>query len=62
MLEIAGAPPPGLTFIDLVPMFDDAGPEELFIDNCHFGDRGNDLIAREMVATITRLIAARLGR
>ncbi|MCA9774300.1 MAG: hypothetical protein KC466_17915 [Myxococcales bacterium] len=37
----------GARFEDLTGIFDDLGPtDEVFLDSVHFGDRGNDLVAR----------------
>lgn len=59
---LRGLDEPGLTVLDLVPMFDDAGPAELFIDNCHFGDRGNHMIAKKILESLPPLIRRRLRR
>ncbi|MCS6977610.1 MAG: SGNH/GDSL hydrolase family protein [Gemmatales bacterium] len=43
----------GFLFLDLTDVFDHLdGQTEVFIDGCHFGDRGNDLIARALADRI----------
>jgi endonuclease IV len=38
---------PGFRFVYTTKVFDGCGDDvDVFIDTCHFGDRGNDLIAR----------------
>ena len=40
---------PNLHFVDLTPVFDDLDPStDVFIDGCHFGDRGNERIAQAL--------------
>ncbi len=48
---------PRYHFWDLTPLFDDASGPDIFIDRCHFGDRGYDLIAqrlRDLLAPVLR--------
>ena len=41
---------PNFHFIDLTDIFDELDSDtDVFLDGCHFGDRGNDLIARALV-------------
>jgi lysophospholipase L1-like esterase len=45
---------PGYHFIDLTDIFDAVGSDaEIFLDGCHFGDRGNDMIARALASRLT---------
>lgn len=57
---LSGISLPGYHFVDLTPLFDDAGPTDFFIDNCHFGDRGHDRIAQVLRDRLTPLLKARM--
>ena len=47
----------GFHFVDTTSVFDGCGDEvDIFIDSCHFGDRGNDLIARSLCGHVLRII------
>ena len=47
----------GLSFLDLTTIFDQV-KEDVFLDNLHPGDRGNDLIARRLAETVRRVLEA----
>ena len=47
----------GLSFLDLTPVFDQV-KEDVFLDNVHPGDRGNELIARRLAETVRRILEA----
>lgn len=50
---------PGFSFVDLTQIFDDLDPsQEVFIDGCHFGDRGNDLIAQALARHVAPFLPA----
>lgn len=51
---------PHYHFWDLTPLFDTAGRADIFIDRCHFGDRGHDLIAQKMRELLAPILRARL--
>jgi lysophospholipase L1-like esterase len=54
----ADLPSEGL--LDLTPIFDSQTAEvDVFIDGCHFGDRGNDLIARALHEHVQLLLKRR---
>jgi lysophospholipase L1-like esterase len=45
---------PNYQFLDLTGCFDQLdGETDVFLDGCHFGDRGNDLIARAIAQHLT---------
>jgi lysophospholipase L1-like esterase len=53
---------PRLYFADVSTVFDACDDQvELFIDTAHFGDRGNDLIARRLRGQILEIIKKRLA-
>jgi lysophospholipase L1-like esterase len=53
---------PGFRFIDTTGVFDACGNGvDIFIDTCHFGDRGNDLIARLLNRCILPMVRERFG-
>jgi lysophospholipase L1-like esterase len=44
-------------FLDLTGLFDELGAEtRIFLDNYHFGDRGNDMIAKAIARSVLPLI------
>ena len=45
----------GLLFLDLTPVFDEV-EQDVFLDNVHPGDRGNELIARRLAETVRRIL------
>jgi lysophospholipase L1-like esterase len=48
-------------FVDLSRVFDDLdGSTEVFLDSCHFGDRGNERIAKALADALTPLLNQRL--
>jgi lysophospholipase L1-like esterase len=49
-------------FWDLTGIFDKANGTDIFIDRCHFGDRGHDLIARHLQELLTPVLRTRLER
>ena len=49
---------PNYDFVDMTTVFDDCGDDiDIFIDTAHFGDRGNDLIARSLCNHVLPVIA-----
>lgn len=57
--SLAGANLVGFRFVDLSGVFDAASPEdEIFLDSYHFGDRGNERIARALSEAIADELAA----
>jgi hypothetical protein len=51
----------GFRFVDTTQVFDGCGNDtDIFIDTCHFGDRGNDLIARLLNDSLFPIVQARL--
>jgi lysophospholipase L1-like esterase len=49
LAEVKRPQRPHYHFFDLTPIFDDCdAATDIFIDRCHFGDRGHDLIARRL--------------
>ena len=51
---------PGLRFADATGIFDAVNDDvDLFVDSCHFGDRGYDAIARWLCAQIVPVLAGR---
>ncbi len=51
---------PGFSFLDLTTSFDACdGSVDIFIDTAHFGDRGNDLIAQNLLGPILGRIEKR---
>jgi len=68
LAEVFGAPAgalrgDGSLWLDHADVFDGrpAG-EEIFLDAYHFGDRGNDLMARRLLADLAPLLARRLQK
>lgn len=54
---------PGFYFADLSAIFDALGPaDEIFLDSYHFGDRGNEQVARALARAVRPLIGTRLER
>lgn len=54
---------PGFHFVDTSSVFDDSdGETGCFLDTCHFGDRGNDMIARCLRGHVLPIIEDRLAR
>lgn len=54
---------PQYHFFDLSALFDDAdGQTDIFLDRCHFGDRGYDLIARRLRDLLEPVLKARQQR
>jgi hypothetical protein len=52
---------PGFSFVDTTSCFDACGGNiDIFIDTAHFGDRGNDLIAQNLLGPILGRIEKRL--
>jgi lysophospholipase L1-like esterase len=50
-------------FFDLSGVFDECdGQTDVFIDRCHFGDRGHDLIARRLVELLRPILEERKKR
>jgi hypothetical protein len=50
----------GFFFVDMTPVFDACGADiDIFIDTAHFGDRGNDLIARSLCEHVLSVIPAK---
>ena len=47
----------GFSFLDLTTVFDQV-KEDVFLDNLHPGDRGNELIARRLAETVGRVLEA----
>lgn len=48
---------PRFHFVDLTDVFDDSGPDtEIFLDSYHFGDRGNERIARALYRELAPLL------
>lgn len=54
---LAGLGAGNFSYLDLSTMFDQAGEEDIFLDSYHFGDRGNELVARELYQGIVPLLA-----
>ncbi len=52
---------PHYSFWDLTGVFDSDG-SDMFIDRCHFGDRGHDVIARRLRDLLAPVLQARLKR
>jgi lysophospholipase L1-like esterase len=53
---------PGYRFVDLTALFDAIDQHtDIFIDGCHFGDRGHDAIALALRDALEAQIASRLG-
>lgn len=51
---------PGLYFADATATFDEMGDDvDVFVDSCHFGDRGYDAIARWLCARIVPIVGGR---
>jgi lysophospholipase L1-like esterase len=59
---LAGLKLPRFQFWDLTGVFDTAGDSDFFIDRCHFGDRGHDLIARDLSKRLDPILRARLKK
>ena len=54
---------PGFHFVDTTTVFDTCDSSvDLFIDTCHFGDRGNDLIAQRLRGPVLTIMKERLLR
>jgi lysophospholipase L1-like esterase len=51
---------PRYHFWDLTGLFDDDKGSDIFIDRCHFGDRGHDQIARHLRERLAPLLRVRL--
>jgi hypothetical protein len=52
---------PGFSFVDATTSFDACdGNVDIFIDTAHFGDRGNDLVAQNLLGPILARIEKRL--
>ena len=56
---MAGVKSPHFHFWDLTGVFDTQIESEIFIDQCHFGDRGNELIARRMSESLAPILTMR---
>ncbi|HEX3549294.1 MAG TPA: SGNH/GDSL hydrolase family protein [Candidatus Elarobacter sp.] len=57
---LAALDAPGLHVADATAIFDAAGDDvDLFVDSCHFGDRGYDAIARWLCARVVPILDAR---
>jgi hypothetical protein len=53
---------PGFSLVDMTNSFDACdGKTDIFIDTAHFGDRGNDLIAQNLLGPILGRIGQRLA-
>ncbi|MDQ3815528.1 MAG: hypothetical protein M3347_16550 [Armatimonadota bacterium] len=50
---------PGYHYFDLTGIFDNDKGTDIFIDGCHFGDRGHDLIAQALRDRLTPVLKAR---
>jgi hypothetical protein len=50
---------PHFSFWDLTGVFDGEGGSDVFIDRCHFGDHGHDLIARRLRDLLAPVLRAR---
>jgi lysophospholipase L1-like esterase len=51
---------PGLHVADATGAFDEAGADvDLFVDSCHFGDRGYDALARWLLERVVPIVGAR---
>ena len=49
-------------FVDLSGVFDDYGSDaDIFVDSFHFGDRGNEIIARSLFEDIRSLVLRDAG-
>jgi hypothetical protein len=60
---LAGVKRPHYHFLDLTPVFDNCDAEtDVFIDRCHFGDRGHDLIARRLRELLDPILKDRRQR
>lgn len=44
-----------LHYLNLSSVFDESAKEEIFIDSYHFGDRGNEIIARAIANSVIRI-------
>jgi hypothetical protein len=49
---------PNLHFVDLCAVFDESG-EPMFMDLCHFGDRGNKIIGEFLATTVLEILDSR---
>jgi len=56
---LSGLKLPRYHFWDLTPMFDGVSGQDIFIDRCHFGDRGHDLIAQRLHELLGPVLQAR---
>jgi lysophospholipase L1-like esterase len=59
--QLSGVKRPNFHFWDLTGVFD-ARTEDVFIDQCHFGDRGNDFIAKRLAELVAPVLTARFAR
>ncbi len=59
--QLSGVKRPNFHFWDLTGAFD-AQTDDVFIDQCHFGDRGNDLLAKRMADLVAPILTARFER
>jgi hypothetical protein len=59
--QTSGVKLPHFHFWDLTGVFDAQNESDIFIDQCHFGDRGNDLIARRMLDLLAPILTARFN-
>jgi lysophospholipase L1-like esterase len=58
--SLAPAASPRVPFTDLSGVFDTLGADtEIFLDSYHFGDRGNEIIARALVGEVAALLEER---
>jgi hypothetical protein len=53
---------PRYHFWDLTEVFDSANGTDIFIDRCHFGDRGHDGIARQLRERLAPILRSRQAR
>jgi len=60
--QMSGVKLPHYHFWDLTGVFDAQNESDIFIDQCHFGDRGNDLIAKRMLETLAPILTSRFNR
>jgi hypothetical protein len=57
--QLSGVKLPHFHFWDLTGVFDAQNDSDIFIDRCHFGDRGNDLMAKRMLDLLAPILTAR---
>jgi hypothetical protein len=60
--SLSGLKLPHFHFWDLTEILDNAGESDVFIDRCHFGDRGHDLIARDLSRRLAPVLRVRLKK